>query len=70
MRFNLIITKSKLPPLLLTLSLTTGLAFAAESKQSEGPMIVQEAPLVSIATHDAFFNKIAAYCGQSFLPVK
>ncbi|MDX1677469.1 hypothetical protein [Arsukibacterium sp.] len=28
--------------------------------------IVQDAPLVSIATHDAFFNHIKALCGKAF----
>jgi hypothetical protein len=28
--------------------------------------IARPAPLVSIPTHDAFFNNIAAHCGKAF----
>ncbi|REL28951.1 hypothetical protein DXX93_14010 [Thalassotalea euphylliae] len=43
-----------------------GSAVAGENKQPEGSMVIQEAPLVSTASHDAFFDAIAAYCGQAF----
>lgn len=42
------------------LALSLGLTFAAQAQ------IVQPAPLVSIATHDAFFEKIKALCGKAF----
>lgn len=34
---------------------------------STAAQIVKEAPLVSIATHDKFFDSIAAHCGKAFI---
>ena len=33
---------------------------------SSSAAIARPAPLVSVPTHDAFFNSIAAHCGKAF----
>ncbi len=40
--------------------------FAFQIEQSSAQQIKQSAPLVSIATHDAFFDQIRQLCGKAF----
>lgn len=40
-------------------------AFSAFSAEQQGK-VVKPAPLVSIASHDAFFNSLKALCGKAF----
>ena len=44
------------------LSSTVALAFSATAMAN----IVQDAPLVSIASHDAYFNNLRAHCGKAY----
>ncbi|MGB0894582.1 MAG: hypothetical protein ACPGUD_09260 [Parashewanella sp.] len=41
-------------------------AFAAATAKHNGPKIVKAAPLVSIASHDAFFNHLKKLCGKAY----
>ena len=41
-------------------------AIAASNSQPQGPKTVKAAPRVSIATHDAFFNRLKAHCGKAY----
>jgi hypothetical protein len=50
--------------LIMTPILMPATAFSAE-KMATVP-IIQPAPLVSIASHDSFFDSIRALCGKAF----
>jgi hypothetical protein len=38
----------------------------ADNKPTEGPKIIKPAPLVSIASHDAFFENLKQHCGNAY----
>ena len=38
----------------------------AGSKPTEGPTTIKPAPLVSIASHDAFFENLKQHCGNAY----
>lgn len=47
-------------------SLISASALAASSTKNLGPVVVKPAPQVSIASHDAFFDKLRAHCGKAY----
>ncbi len=51
---------------ILPLLLTSGLLFLNHSATANDSNLVSAAPLVSIETHDSFFNSIKSYCGKAF----
>jgi len=51
---------------ILTILLSSSLFYIPHSAIASDAAIVSEAPLVSIATHDSYFNRIKAHCGKAF----
>jgi hypothetical protein len=46
--------------------LLTQVAVAADTNNAKGKSNFQPAPLVSIPSHDAFFDAIKAHCGKAY----